>query len=165
MIHAAVFGAEEVITSGLGRFEPFSRVPPGHDVGLDPKSGYEHVVNHILCGHDQFDLASDRHVQLVDLALAGAVLKLPHPLFSDHINFECVCRWAILPIEKAGAPKEEAHRNQQRNYRPECFQPVRAFDRPRNLEGVAPAIAYDKENNGAANQQRKKYSDAAEIKI
>ena len=65
MTGAAVFGAEQVITPRFGRFEPDVGVPAGHDVGLDPKSGHEHVVNHIFRGHDQFDLASDRHMEFM----------------------------------------------------------------------------------------------------
>src|SRR2546425_5710329 len=119
MIHAAVFGTEKVITSRFGCFEPFGGVFAGHDVGLDTKGGYEHVVNHILAGHDQFDLATNRNMQLIDFALTSRMLELPHPLFADNVNFQSVLWWTILGKVNLRSPNEDAHRNDQGNDRPE----------------------------------------------
>ena len=91
VIHAAVLGAEQVVTSRAWWLQTIAVVYlPGHDVRLDPKRRNEEVVNHVFGGHDQFDLAADRHVQFVDLALAGRVLKLPHPLLADDVNLDRV---------------------------------------------------------------------------
>src|SRR5205807_8800836 len=130
-----------------GCFEPFGGVSAGDHVGLNAKRGHKDVVNDIFGGHDQTDLAADGDVQLVDLALAGSVLKLPHPLLADDVDFNRVFRRTVLVKVNLRAPEKDAHRNQQRNYRPERFQFGRAFDRARDLEGIAAAIFDDKEND------------------
>src|SRR3989442_15697086 len=115
MIHAAVFGAEKVITSRFGRFEPFGRVFTRHHVSLDARGGHGHVVNHILGGHDQFDLLTNWNMQLIDFALTSRMLKLPHPLLADNINFQSVLWWTILGEVNLRSPSEDAHRNDQGN--------------------------------------------------
>src|SRR5437899_768334 len=115
MIHAAVFGAEKVITSRFGPFEPFGGVFAGHDVSLDAKGGHEHVVNHILAGHDQFDLLTNWNMQLIDFALTSRMLKLPHPLLADNINFQRILWRTILGEVNLRSPNEDAHRNDQGN--------------------------------------------------
>jgi hypothetical protein len=67
------------------RLEPQLRVAARDDVGLHAEAWHEDIVNDVLGGHDQFDGTADRHVQLVDLALAAQVLKLPHPLLADTV--------------------------------------------------------------------------------
>src|SRR5260370_42367479 len=111
MIHSAVFRAEAMIPTNLRRFEPFGRVLAGHDVSLDAKRRDENVVNHVFSRHDQFDLLADGHMQFVDLALAGGMLKLPHPLLTDDVNLSGVLRWTILGKINFSAPRENAHRN------------------------------------------------------
>src|SRR6266446_10992173 len=111
MIHTAVFGAEKMVTSGFGRFEPFGGVFARHDVSLDAKGGHEHVVNHILASHDQFDLLTNRNMQLVDFALASRMLELPHPLLADNVNLQSILRRTILGEVDFRSPHEDAHRN------------------------------------------------------
>ena len=111
MIHAAVFRAEKVIASRLRGFKPFRRVLAGHHIGLDAKRRDEDVVNHIFGCHDQFDLAADGHMQFIDLALAGRMLKLPHPLFADDVNFQSILSRPILGKINLRAPQEDRHRD------------------------------------------------------
>jgi hypothetical protein len=62
-------------------------------------------MNHVFRRHDQLDLAIDGHVQLVDLALPGRVLQLPHPLLADHVNFDRIRRrFVLLEINRAPQP-------------------------------------------------------------
>ena len=50
----------------------------------------------------------DRHVQLVDLALAGHVLDLPHPVLADHVDLHRVLgRHARHGEEELRAPDED----------------------------------------------------------
>ncbi len=165
MIHAAVLGAEEMVTPGLRRFEPFGGVAAGHDVGFNPKCRNKDVMNYILRSHDQFDLAADGYVQFVDLTLTGGMLKLPHPLFADNVDFNRVLRRPVLVKINFRSPKKDTHRNQQRNYRPERFQLHRAFDGARNFEGIAAPVFHDKENDDERNQQREKDRHARDIEI
>src|SRR4029079_13240280 len=106
----------------------------------------EDVVNHVFGGHDQFDLAAHRDVQLVDLTLTRRVLELPHPLLADHINFQSVLGWSRFGEVNLGPPDKYGHRDQQWDHRPERFQFRRAFDRPRNFKSVAAAITNHKED-------------------
>ena len=92
VIHSAVLSTEQVIRSGLGRFKPLRRVLAGHDVSFHAKRRNEEVVNHVFGGHDQLDLLSNRHVQLIDLALASRMLNLPHPLFANDVDLNCILR-------------------------------------------------------------------------
>ena len=55
---------------GFGGLEPHRRVAAGHDVRLHAEGRHEEAVDDVLGGHDQLDRPADRHVQLVDLALA-----------------------------------------------------------------------------------------------
>ena len=165
MIHAAILRAEEVIAPGPGCFEPFTGVLAGHDVGLDAKRRHEQIVNHVFGGHDQFDLAADGHVQFVNLALPGRVLKLPHPLLADDVNLHRVLGRTILSEINLRAPGEDAQGNQQRNHRPESFEFRRSLDRPRNLKSIATAVSNDKENDYRRNQQREENRHAGNIEI
>src|SRR5688572_32586292 len=113
MIHAAIFSAEKMIRAGLGVFEPLRGVTPGNNVGLDAERRYEEVVNYIFSRHDQLDATTDRHVQLVDLTLAGGVLNLPHPLLPHDINLDSILRRTRILKIKLRAPREHAHRDNE----------------------------------------------------
>ena len=67
-------------------------VAAGHRVLLDAERGHVEAVDHVLGGHGQLHRAADRHVQLVDLALAVEVLHLPHPLLADDVDLQRVVR-------------------------------------------------------------------------
>ena len=60
-----------------------------------------------------FTGAADRHVQLVDLALAVEVLELPHPLLADDVDVQRLVGRARHREEHAGAPDEDHHRDQR----------------------------------------------------
>jgi len=98
-----------MIAPWFGRFEPLGRVLAGNDVSFDTKRRNEDIMNRVLSSHDQLDLAADRHVQLIDLSLSRRVLKLPHPLFADDIDFDRVLRRAIHLEVDLRAPDKECH--------------------------------------------------------
>src|SRR6266498_1113176 len=115
MIHATVFGAEKMITSRFGRFEPFAGVFTGHDVGLDAERGHKYIVNYIFARHDQFDLAANRNMQLVNFALSRCMLELPHPLLAYNVNFQSILRRPILGEIDLRSPDENTHGDDERN--------------------------------------------------
>jgi hypothetical protein len=49
------------------------------NVGLDTKRRYKEIVDRVFRGHDEFDFATDWHVQFIDFTLASVVLDLPLP--------------------------------------------------------------------------------------
>src|ERR1043165_690387 len=165
MIHAAILGAEEVVTARLGRLEPLSGVPAGHDVHLDSKGGDEDVVDHVLSRHDQFNLTTYGHVQLINFALAGRMLELPHPLFADYIDLQSVLRRTVLGEINFRAPDEDAHRDHQRDNRPQRFQFVRAFDRAGNLESVAAPVADDEKDDDQRNQSDEENRHPGDVEV
>src|SRR6266487_412849 len=156
MAHPAILSAEEVICAGLRRFKPLSRIPTGHHVGLDAKSGHKKVVDCIFCGHNELDLASDGNVKLVNLTLPGGVLDLPHPLLTHYINLIRVPGRSRLFEIKLSTPGKYAHGNDKGNNRPEYFQFVGAGDRPRDLIWRAAPVLNDKEDQDSGYQQSKK---------
>src|SRR5439155_18838633 len=143
----------------------FRRVLAGNHVGLDAERGNKDVVNHIFRSHDQFDLAADGDVQFINLALAGRMLKLPHPQFADDVNFQGILCGSILCKIDLSAPQEDRRRDAQRDYRPQCFKLDRAFDGARNFKLVATPITNDKENYETGNQQCEEKCDARQIEI
>src|SRR5205814_4857571 len=112
-----------------------------------------------------FDLLTNRNMQLIDFTLTGRMLELPHPLLADNINFQGILRWTILGKINLCSPREDAHRNDQGNDRPECLQFRRTFDGPRDLEWIAAPIADDKENDDQRDQGREKNGHAGDIEI
>ena len=146
MVHAAVLSTEQVISSGLRSFKPEGRVTSGDDVGFRAKRRYEEVMNHVFRRHDQLDFATNRHVQLVDLTLAGGVLQFPHPLLADDVNLNRILgRFVLIEID-ACAPAKHRHRDDEGNNGPERFELMRARDRTRDLVRRAPPVTNDKED-------------------
>src|SRR3954471_569136 len=111
MARTAVLRAEQVIAPRLGRLKPDVRVAAGQDVCLHAEGWHEHIVNDVLGSHDQFDDAAQGYVNLVDLTLSVQVLKLPHPLFADHINVQSLIRWARHREEHTRTPHENDSRD------------------------------------------------------
>src|SRR5579871_842550 len=90
--HAGVHGAailrtEQMVHARLGGAEPRGCVTPWQDILHDAEGRNVEAVYHVLRGHNQFDVAADRHMQFVDLALTLLMFELPHPLFGYDINF------------------------------------------------------------------------------
>ena len=75
-----------------------------------------------------FTGAADRHVQLVDLALAVEVLELPHPLLADDVDVERLVGRARHREEDARAPDEDHHRDEERDDRPGDLEHQAAVD-------------------------------------
>jgi hypothetical protein len=109
VIHAAIFGAEEMVTAGLGGLEPFTGVPARHDVDLGAKRGHEEIVNRVLGRHNQLNLATDGNMQLIDFTLSRSVLKLPHPLLADDVDFDRVLGRTIEVEIHLHAPDKDGH--------------------------------------------------------
>src|ERR1700674_325595 len=118
-----------MIAAGLGGIEPERGVAAGQHVLLEAECGDEEAVNHVLRGHDELDILSGGDVELVDLALPLHVLDLPHPLFSNDIDFGRVCGRSALLEKYDCAPDEESQNHKEGNDGPTDFKDGGAFDR------------------------------------
>src|SRR5262249_19530741 len=92
VLRAAILGAEEVEGPELRGFEPERGVPAGEDVLLDTKGRHVKAMDDVLRGHYEPHRLAEGDVELVDLALAAEVLRLPHPALADHVDRERVGR-------------------------------------------------------------------------
>src|SRR4051794_4923473 len=109
MFSAAVLGTEQVISSGLCGGEPNCRVAPRDRVLFDSKCRHKEAVDYILRRHGDANSPLDRDVQLIDLALSGWMLQLPHPLLTCRENLEGVLRRDLDVEIDAGSPGKHCH--------------------------------------------------------
>jgi hypothetical protein len=154
-----------MIFARLCRVKPNARVASRHNVGFCSESRNRNVVQHVFGRHCQLDVLTDRNVQLVDFALSRAVLKFPHPLFSDHVNFGRVCRRAKLIIKNHRAAQENRHRDNERNNRPKSFERNRAVNFRARSVFLFFTIFDEEKNNRQNDADCKKRADANQIKI
>ena len=113
---AAILRAKQVIDTGLRSPEPRGGIAPRDHVLLDAEGRNIQAVDHVLRGHDQFDVATNRHVQLVDLPLTLLMLEFPHPLLGYDINFGCAPGRSSLVEVNDRAPNENDHEESERNH-------------------------------------------------
>src|SRR5438309_1344 len=147
---SAIFSAEEVICARLGRVKPGYRVAARKHVLLNAERGDEEAVNDVLRGHDHLDIASNRHMEFVDLALTFHVLELPHPLLGDGVDLGGILgRLALLEAGDC-APGKEDHENAERNQAPGNLERVRAIDLLGALAGPL-AVAHGEDQNQGEN--------------
>src|SRR5207237_2432360 len=73
-------------------------------------------------------------MQLVDISPARNVLRLPHPLLADYVDFHRTVGCAGEMEEELRAPDEHDHRDPKRDDRPE------ELERDRAVDGVADLI-------------------------
>src|SRR5260221_11431660 len=118
-----------MIAAGFGGIEPERGVTAGQHILLEAECGDEEAVNHVLRRHYQLYVLAGGDVELVDLALAFHVLDLPHPLFSDDIDFGRVCGRSALLEKYDRAPDEEGQHDKERNDRPADFEDGGPFNR------------------------------------
>src|SRR2546430_13750636 len=86
MLVTAVFGAEQMITTGLGCRKPDGVVMPGHYVVFDSECRNREAMDYVLRGHGQLHRLAHRDMQFIDLPPAIRVVDLPHTLLAGHNN-------------------------------------------------------------------------------
>ena len=94
---------KDVVLADLGRREPDRAVAAGNRVGLDAERRDVQRVQHVLGRERDLHRAADRHVQLVDLALAVEVLEPPHPALAGRVDLERLVRRPHELEEDVGA--------------------------------------------------------------
>ena len=122
MLGAAVFGAKHLIRAWPCWLEPDLDEPAGNDVCLHAHRRNRKIMNDVFRRHDQLDRPTDRHVQLVDLALPGRMLHLPHPLFADDVNVQRLLGRAGHHEVHLRAPEKNDQRDEERHERPRRLQ-------------------------------------------
>ncbi len=133
-----------MVLPGLGRPEPHGVVMSRNHVHFHPERRHCKIVNHIFAGHDQPDIAANRHVQLIDLFAAIGLLQLPHPLFPDHINVEGIGGCVPVIHVNRRAPSEHRQQKRERQSNPGNFQPQVAVNRHTDFSGRL-ALVFEKE--------------------
>src|SRR5437667_10015125 len=126
MLCAAVLRTKNMIFARARRLEPDAGISPGHDILFYSKSWNQKTVDDVLRCHRHCDGAIDRHVQLIDFALALGVLKFPHPLFTDHLHLNRVRRSSFESKIRQRTPGKESERKEDRPDGPAALHPKRA---------------------------------------
>src|SRR5271163_115504 len=155
MLRAAILRAEQVVHARFGGTEPRRGVASRQHVLLDAKSGNVKTMDHILRGHDHLDVAADGNVQFVDFALSLHMFELPHPLFSDHVDWSRIPGRRSFLEENERTPGEDDHKDSQRNHRPGNLQSRRTFDLLSLASGLTPITQrehHDHRKNGHAHE-------------
>ena len=118
MVGAAEFRAGEMESARLGGVEPFISVTVRQNVLLQSQCREIEIVNDVLRRHRQPYIGVRRHVQHVDLARAAWVLKAPHPLLGDDVDFQRILWRSECGKLIGGGPPEEKQKREQRRHRP-----------------------------------------------
>ncbi len=104
-------------------------------------------------------------MQLVDLALPGFMLELPHPLLADDVDFHRAFRRTRFLEVNQRAPGEEDHADAQRDERPSQFQRQRAFNLYRMRMSRATVLdGKDKDEDEDEQREKRRHRDQQEIK-
>ncbi len=156
---ATVLGAFDLVSAGVGRFEPHRFVSAGQDIVLDPECRNKEAVDHVLRGQHQPDGLVDRHMQRIDLALAARVLDLPHPLLADDKDFEITGRRLVKPDIDHRTPDEEHQKRDQGRNRPADFKDPALLRRVGARGAAAAPIAQAEHQHQPADQQQDQTGD------
>ena len=117
-----------MVRAGFRGTEPEGRIAARDHVLLEAEGRHEKAVDHVLRGHDHFDVAANRHVEFVDFALPSLVLKLPHPLLGNGVNLGGILWRCALLEENNRSPNEKHQHHAEGDDGPGDFQMVGTFD-------------------------------------
>src|SRR6185369_4896574 len=101
----------------------------------------------------------------VDLSLTSRVLNLPHPLFADNVDLNCILRRRRLLKIDFGRPPKNGHGNQEGNDGPKCFELMRPGNGTWDFVRSTPAITKHEKDQRRRDQQGKEQRDAREVEI
>src|SRR6185437_14722141 len=153
-----------MIRPGLGGAKPYHGVAAGKHVLLDAKCWNEQAVNHVLRGHDEFYVAADWHVQLIQFHLPGHVLELPHPLLGDGVNGVCVARRSVRLVVDHCAPGKNHQENPHGNDGPGGLQYPGTMDLD-SFVSRTPAVLKRKHEDGDKDRDRHEYRERHQEKV
>ena len=165
VLRAAVLRAEDVVAAGLRGGEPHRVVAPGNDVRFHAEIRNEEAVDDVFRRHGQLHRTADRHVQLIELTGAVAVLQLPHPLLAHHVDLHRSLGRTGHVEEDLRAPEEHHHRDAERYERPQQLERDRAVDRLPHLVGVLAVVLEREHQDQHRNQQgeERRHGDEKEV--
>ena len=139
----------------LGRLEPQRSCSGREHVLLDAEGRHVEAVDHVLGGHRQLDRPADRHVQLVDLALALEVLHLPHPLLADDVDLAARRRAGATWRSRRWRPRRTCTMVRPNGIdRPGELERQRAVDRRGRSLVRAAAVRTAKKTSSSGDEQR-----------
>jgi len=135
----------------------------GHHVHLDAKGRHGKIVDDVLAGQDQLDIASHRNVQLVNLLQPRRLLRFPHPLFGDDVDIQRVHRGAAIVHIDDRAPAEHGQSEKQRNRNPRGFQAHVAMNGNAHLLRMRAAVLEKEKDDRGGNQDGEKQTDGGDV--
>ena len=146
VVCAAILRTEEMVAAGFRGTEPHGVVMAGDDVHFHAKRRNEKVVDDVLTGEHELDVAADGNVQFVDFSAAVGLLNFPHPLLADDINVQSVLgRMAVIDVNNR-APAKHGQGQNCGNHDPRDFQAHVAVNR--NADFVLTlAVKFEEENH------------------
>src|ERR1043165_2756333 len=101
----------------------------------------------------------------MDLWLAGLVLQFPHPLLSDHVNFDSICRRFVLLEINLRAPAKHRHGDEEGDDGPESLELVRTGDGTWNLVRRPASITNHEKDQHCRDERRKEECDTRKIEV
>src|SRR5205814_1632557 len=132
----------------LRRLKPQRGEPTGQYVSLDAERWDREAVNDVLRNHRQFDCASLRHVESVDLGLTVRLLRLPHPLLGDDVYLDRIGRRLCLVQVQPRAPGKWDHRQPRWNECPRQLDRPGPCYAPRDFVARSLTVAHAKDQDG-----------------
>ncbi len=162
VVGAAELGAQQMVAAGRVGLEPELRVAARQRFHLDTQRRNIQAVDDVLRDHaDQHRLAH-RHVQVVDLGLAGRVLEFPHPLPPDRVDFQCAGRHMPVLVIEARGPDEEKQRQHERDDHPAHLDQHAAVLAGRAVHDLASPVADGEPADGNEDRHRQQQRDDGE---
>jgi hypothetical protein len=133
---------------------------------LDSEGRHVEIMNDILRGEGEDNVAVDRDVELINFALASGMLDLPHPLFANDVNGQSVLGWAEHFVIDVPRPDKESDEDDEWNNNPgqfdsdlRCFRRVTGSIRQRALSVANAEVnnnCEDGQSDGAAKEKQQK---------
>src|ERR1041384_752059 len=93
------------------------------------------------------------------------MLQFPHPLLSDHVNFDRICRRLVLLEINLGAPAKHRHRDDEGDDGPQRFQLMRTGDGTWNLVRRTASITNDEKDQHRRDKEGKEEGDTRKIEV
>src|ERR1700685_940652 len=152
-----------MIPPWLRRAEPHRVVVARYDVPLHAEIGNRKIVDDVFAGEDQLDVAAHRNVELVDLAQASRLLRLPHPLLANDIDIKRIERWTPKVDVDDRAAGEHRERQQQGHDKPNRLKPHVAVDRNADFAWALTLVFEEEKDHRGSDGDREKEADRGDV--
>ena len=124
-------------------------------------------MQHVLGRERDFDRASRRNVELVDLVLAVEVLELPHPAFTCRVNLQRLIRRPHEVEEDVRGPGEDHDGDEEGDDRPGQLEGDGTVDARAHLQRILGAVLRSEvdDHDGGQNAEERRYGEDEEVQL